>query len=176
MDRRQKKTRKAIFDAFSKLLIKKNFNNITVQEIIDEANIGRSTFYSHFVAKDELLKEMCEEIFTHIFESTPIRCSSDKKGLKEQITHMLYHLKESKSDIKSIFCSESQDLYMRYFKEYLKELFSKYVLNMNMDISTEFALNHLIGAFTENVKWWVKNDMKEEPDKFANEFILMISF
>ena len=47
-DRRISKTRKAIYTAFLQLLNQKNFESITVQEIIDLADVGRSTFYSHY--------------------------------------------------------------------------------------------------------------------------------
>ena len=68
MDRRQQKTRKAIFRAFRTLLEKKRYDHITVQEIIDEADVGRSTFYAHFETKEMLLEAMCSEIFFHVFE------------------------------------------------------------------------------------------------------------
>ena len=48
MDRRQWKTRSAIFQAFIFLLSKKDFAHITVEEIIKLADVGRATIYAHF--------------------------------------------------------------------------------------------------------------------------------
>ena len=67
MDRRQRKTRNAIFDAFTMLLKKKPYNQISVQEIIDEADVGRATFYAHFETKDYLLKDLSKKFFAQVF-------------------------------------------------------------------------------------------------------------
>ena len=37
------------------LVQEKGFESVTVQEIIDRANVGRATFYSHFDSKDDLI-------------------------------------------------------------------------------------------------------------------------
>ena len=69
MDRRIQKTKAAVFAAFETLLLQKSYDKITIQELIDKANIGRSTFYAHFETKDDLLRGMCGDLFDHIFST-----------------------------------------------------------------------------------------------------------
>lgn len=179
MDRRQQKTRAAIFRAFSHLLENKSFNNITVQEIIDEANVGRSTFYAHFETKDELLKAMCTDIFNHVFSSELVSekthdFSTAHNNLKDTLTHILYHLQDSKKDIViGVLSCESGELFMKYFKEYLSELFRKYLPTKPQNVPVDFMLNHLIGSFAETVKWWSRNDMSYTPEETVHFFMMM---
>lgn len=171
MDRRQKKTRDAIFKAFSKLLENKRYEHITVQDIIDTADIGRSTFYSHFETKDMLLKSMCSDIFDHIFEGNICDYSSKDKDLQSELSHVLWHLNEHKTDISGIFLSQSSDVFMRYLSEYLKKLFSLHQEEFNVNTPEDFLINHLVGSFTEAIKWWVRNGMKIPPETIAKYFI-----
>jgi AcrR family transcriptional regulator len=54
-DRRIQKTLKLLHEALSSLIREKPYDDIVVQEVLDRANVGRSTFYMHFRDKDELL-------------------------------------------------------------------------------------------------------------------------
>lgn len=179
MDRRQQKTKKAIFDSLGRLLEKKRFENITVQEIIDEANIGRSTFYAHFETKDDLLKEMCTGIFQHIFnDRLPQEADHDysagSPNLELKLGHILYHLRESKSNLKGILGGESGELFMRFLKSYLRDLFSRYINEFPSDIPEDFLLHHLSGSFAEAIKWWMTEDTKHSPEEIASYFMIAV--
>ena len=54
-DRRSERTRKLLMEALTGLIQTKRYESITVQEITERANVGRSTFYAHFTDKDDLL-------------------------------------------------------------------------------------------------------------------------
>lgn len=56
IDRRQDKTRTAIFSAFLELLFDRPYGQVTIAAVVDRANVGRSTFYEHFTGKDDLLR------------------------------------------------------------------------------------------------------------------------
>src|SRR5216683_4662018 len=55
VDRRVRRTRTSLHKALISLALEKNYDSITVQEVLDRADVGRSTFYTHFQSMDELL-------------------------------------------------------------------------------------------------------------------------
>ncbi len=176
MDRRQQKTRQAIFHAFSKLLETRRFENITVQEIIDAANIGRSTFYAHFETKDALLREMCTDIFRHVFEEHLTQeadhdYSTGEQRLLQRLEHILYHLRENQRNLTRLLCTESGELFMNFFKEYLYDMFTRYLDEFQGDVPRDYLLYYLVGGFAETVRWWVSKDMQPSPEEIAGYFM-----
>lgn len=180
MDRRQKKTQQAIFNAFTRLLETKSYSKITVQEIIDEADIGRSTFYSHFETKDDLLKTLCSEIFDHVFAEHLTKenshdFSSKEKDLEAEITHILYHLQDNSRYIKRILSSESGDMFMNYFKGYLVKAFEGELEKSETNVPKDYLLNHTVCDFAETVRWWMKHE-NYTPEEIAGFFLSTTPF
>lgn len=175
MDRRQRKTREAIFNAFSELLQHRRYENITVQDIIDKADIGRSTFYSHFETKDTLLRAICSDIFEHIFQGELCDYPGQTVSLEEKLAHILWHLKNHKKDIMGLLSCESADLFMGYIKSYIKELFSMHLSDFDKNVPEDFLLNHLVSSFCAVIKWCNDKKMDFSPEETARNFIILIS-
>jgi AcrR family transcriptional regulator len=66
-DRRIQKTKRILSEAMLGLILEKGYEAITVQEIIDKANVGRSTFYSHYENKEQLLLAGPENLGVKLF-------------------------------------------------------------------------------------------------------------
>ena len=176
MDRRTKRTKNLIYNAFTELLLKEKYSKITIQEIIDLADIGRSTFYSHFETKDELLKSMCTDIFDEMNHKNAILSSADYYSF---ITDILYHIKENKRIIKGVFLSESSELLMNYFRDYFSNQIEQHVSGSYdekvISIPEDFLINHICGSFLEMVKWWISGDMKYTPEELTRYYISVIA-
>lgn len=175
MDRRQQKTRTAIYAALTELLKKKRFEDVTVQQIIDEANIGRSTFYSHFETKDQLLEQMCEEMFTHVFSDSLVpeksHDFSSDHDVRALLEHLLWHISDHKDNIRSIMNGESEKIFTRYFSEYLERSLGTAISHLEIDVSEEFKKQFVIGSFINTVKWWISNGLKQEPSVIISDYL-----
>ncbi len=183
MDRRQRKTREAIFAAFITLLSEKDFGKITVGEIINQADIGRATFYSHFETKDFLLKELCEELFCHVFDVTNNQQSRhehifDCDAPGSAFLHLFQHLKKNDNNILELLSGQNNELFLRYFKINLQKLVASqlplFETGKNGKIPDSFRINHITSTFVETVRWWVDNGMKESPETITEYFYLVL--
>ena len=150
MDRRQKKTRDAIFSAFAELLSQKHYNQISVQEIIDAANVGRTTFYAHFETKDYLLKSLCEELFGHIIDTA--------MGLP----HGHYHYS----------CGNKTDSVFLHLVRHLQD--AEKGLLKSATLPEDYLVNHIASSFVETIDWWVSRGMKETPETITEYFLSVI--
>ena len=183
MDRRQQKTRAAIFAAFEDLLTKKKYSKITIKDIIDEANVGRTTFYEHFETKDALLSEMCSDLFHHVFSTEADRENHHDFPLNHGdsrmvVTHILYHLQEGSQSMLRLLTGESSETFLFYFRSYLAEMILPFLTNgmeqKNKKIPEDFLDNHITGTFLNMVQWWVGGGMKETPEELAGYFMAVI--
>ena len=184
MDRRQKRTREAIFGALTLLLSKKHFHQITVGDIIEQANVGRATFYAHFETKEFLLKALCEELFCHVFDASEAGEAVHThifacRAPDSVILHLLQHLQKNDHNILDLLVCENNELFLRCFRENFKALIRKQALPFackREDILPEdYWINHISATFVETVRWWIGHGMQESPETVADYFLAVIS-
>ncbi len=168
MDRRQRKTRAAIYSAFIDLLSTKDFSQVTVQEIIDTADVGRATFYAHFETKDFLLKEMCEELFSHILGSADTHYKCDMEC--SFYLHLLRHIKNNDDNILRLFSGNNNQLFLWYFKESLKKTVFNLAENEYFsapNVPKDFLVNYISAVLVETVMWWASNKFVQTPEEIS---------
>ena len=179
MDRRQKKTRDAIHAAFTALLSQKSYAEISVQDIIDRANVGRTTFYAHFETKDYLLRELCENLFLHVIGSSHsddgVQCSLNDDSV---FLHLLRHIAQNDEGILDLLSSENNEIFLRYFKGNLKNLIASEhagITSNKVTLPTDYLLNHVASSFVETVDWWISRGMRESAETVHGYFLTAIT-
>lgn len=178
MDRRQKKTREAIFNGFFKLLGKKSVDKITVGEIIEEADVGRATFYAHFETKEFLLKEMCKELFCHIFDS--LQNNSEHTHIFNCIApdsvflHLFQHFYKNDNRILELISLKDNDVFEKYFRKELINLIETQIEVKDEALPTNLVNEHIASSFISTVLWWKNNGLKESPEEINGYFLMLI--
>ncbi len=184
MDRRQTKTRQAIYDAFVNLMAQTSYEKISVKDIIDAANIGRSTFYSHFETKDDLARKMCLMLFKHIFSHTIPPCSTHNfselpQNAENRIAHILYHLRDKRKYYWGIINYDEGNLFLRFFREYIQDNLRIIIQGADKQriskVPEDFLAAHIASSFVGMVRWWLKSAMRQTPEEVAAYYVTLIN-
>jgi AcrR family transcriptional regulator len=117
VDRRQQRTRRQLSHALVELITEKRFDDITVQNVIDRADVGRSTFYTHFRDKEDLLRQDWER-FLDAFSD---HFTWEKAGNDSfvPVAHLFHHLREAQSFYKGLVRSRKTESLFKRGSTYL---------------------------------------------------------
>jgi AcrR family transcriptional regulator len=105
-DRRTERTRSALMSAFVDLVLKRGYGGLTTSEISRKANVGRSTFYLHFVSKEELLKESIRR------PSSAMAACVHGDVTPQQLTPLLEHFREQFSVNRQFFADPIRSIWV----------------------------------------------------------------
>ena len=152
-DRRITKTRKAIYQAFLQLLNQKDYEAITVQEIIDLADVGRSTFYSHYESKELLLDELCQKLFHHLFER------AEHLSPQDYLAHIFQHFKKNQDHVTSLLLSKN-DYFIRQLRKELEHdvypMVADELIKAHPTLPHSYLKHLVVSHFIETLSWWLK--------------------
>jgi len=181
LDRRTQKTNQAIHEALMSLMSKKHYDEITIQNIIDKANIGRSTFYSHYATKDELLFESIEPMLEMVNNCIIkyIECGGMYSEIAT-VSALFEHLKENSHMLKRLIKAESSTLFfdriaLRCNKQIEKYLSTKLASGLTSQIPLSLLTHHISTTMVGLIKWWSNNDMTYSPTEMNQFFHELIS-
>lgn len=177
MDRRIIKTRRIIFKAMNTLMLTMPYDKIQVKDIIEFAEIGRSTFYAHFETKEDLAQAICFELFDHVFKSHVENCKvhsgSDKAyTMQEKFSHFFSHFQNKQDYYKPFLTYEEGRLLTRFFKAYIEQNVTvKFTKPGMVATQRDYMLNYIFFALLGTLEWWLKNRMQVSPEKLAEYFM-----
>ena len=170
-DRRIVRTRDSLGDALVQLMGEKPFDAITVQEILDRAGVGRSTFYTHYCDKDDLFLSDAEDFFEHASQLLTKRgANADRLA---PVAELFGHIAEAAHFYRAMVASGKVNdvlaLGQGFFARSIEERLS--LAGVVMAPMQLTARSHaLAGSLFALLNWCIDHGMKSEPQEMDTLF------
>jgi AcrR family transcriptional regulator len=164
MDRRTRKTQSAIYSAFVSLIVERGYDAISVQQIIDEADVGRTTFYSHFRSKDDLLMFGFQRL------RDDLQRQLDDVRLNEPwsfLEHLLQHARAHVGLYRALLRGNGGPLAERAFQAIVDELVAGEFKDQSKG-SSEIAI--ITGGLMGGIKNWIDKPTSAGLEELASTF------
>lgn len=166
-DRRVTKTRQALQEALIALILEKGYAALTVQDVLDHANVGRSTFYAHFYDLDDLLQSEFEHLQAE-FESYMAQNPAQEASLWEISRLSFQHAQHYQRLYQAIVGTETSKIIQKHFQDYLRQQIRA---RLKGDAATvEILETHLLSSFMGLLRWWLDKDLPYSAEKMAQIF------
>lgn len=172
-DRRSQRTRHLLSAAFVQLLREKGYSAITVSDVIERANIGRSTFYSHYRDKDDLFVNELDRVIEVLSHSIP----NQKDMPFFPSLGLFHHIGEEYELYKALLWTPGIDLLIKHLQTSLSQRIEQGLqqTGREFEIPTPVMANFIAGSFLTLLKWWLENKMIFSPEQMDGIFKKLIT-
>lgn len=181
IDRRAARTRAALHKALIGLILRHDYDAISVGDIVAEADIGRSTFYTHFTDKDDLVRDAADRLRQMLVEHQ--RAQSESGEAEERpfgfSRFMFEHTREqlrlyralTKGRAGTIILASLRRVLADFIRDDLKTLDDAAPIRA---VPPEAAVQFIVGGFMSMLTWWLDRGAKEPPEEMDAAFRALV--
>lgn len=163
LDRRIIRTRRSLINALISLSLEKGYDNFTIRDLTERADVGYATFYRHYKSKDQLLNQYLSDCFHSIEQEV-----RKQTTVYEECLAMFNMIdKHREACLLGVTMPQDHPTTKPIWEEILQMVSGFYVAQDEITIPLEVAVNHLIGAAVEMVRWWLTEGQDYSPQQMA---------
>lgn len=170
MDRRIARTRGTLQEALNSLTLTMGYEAVTIKDICDAANVGRSTFYAHFTSKDDLKRSGLEHLRQHLLarqQAALAENGSVQTSLAFSLI-MLEHARDHAALYRALVNDRGGSVALGFIRETLGDLIRSDLANLRSEPAQrpahrEVTVQYLVGAFMSVMIWWLDSGTKLPP-------------
>jgi len=191
VDRRVRRTRKALREAMQVLMSEKGYDQVTIEELTERADIGRTTFYLHYSAKQDLLLEQFDELLEQLvgqLSDIPLTSWTQQGQMLPAEDHpgrpicmVFTHAADNEELYRLVLHGEGVDQASQRLQEMMTRAVSSYFDPQLADETGQVRLqfpvdlfgNYCAGALLGMIKWWLDAYMPYTPQEMEAIFFQM---
>lgn len=170
-DRRVLRTRATLHDAMISLMLEKGYEAITTKDIVDRANVGRSTFYAHYTGKDHLFRSGFEGLRAHLVAQQREARMKEGEPCQRRFGFslpMFEHAHANRNLYLALVGDRGGALFMHWTRQMIAELVRE-GFNAARDRADsdsrqrEAVVQYVAGAFVALLTWWLERNVDLSP-------------
>lgn len=172
MDRRVARTREILQAALNTLTLKQGYEAVTIKQICDVANVGRSTFYAHFTSKDDLKRSGQEHLRQHLLARKRQALVGNGTTQDQHLSFsllMFEHARDHAPLYRALVNDRGGSVALGFIRDILGELIRMETVAIGIGdqerASREFVVHYLVGAFMSVMTWWLDGGARSSTDQ-----------
>jgi AcrR family transcriptional regulator len=177
IDRRAARTRAMLHHALMSLVRKKGYDAVTVDDICEAADIGRSTFYGHYASKDDLkrsgLAHLRRELLEHQESAAAAAGHAGERPLAFSLP-MFEHAREHVETYRALVGTRGGDVALGAIREIVADLLRRELGDdagrTSADVPCELAVEIMTGAYMTALTWYLDGGAKLPPHRMDAMF------